>query len=380
MANPNYLNPVVEVKIYDKTEMDAMNVSITLDLDFSSDKASFDIDNNDGLALFKYFKWDGVEIWAGYDTPDEIVFRGMITTITPSMSGGNKVTFECQNMGALIMFYPAKQLSYSERNVRSLVERVLFWNEVPFNKTRRSLQPGSGNVTSYVESPVEGNTLMTTKINPNIPLHLTLKTENSDTIANVIAKIKEKTAYEVWIDTEGYIRIEPLSVMQKPNVTALSLTYGENLIDMGVGDLGQIYNRVEVYGLHPDTNYAFAEDKVLIAQMLGQRRTFIVRDRSVNDYKTCLKIAQEKLLQLVKNFKISAKTIFLPTLKQGDAVTLENPFMGIQGTFIIQTVTHTISGSSASTNMELFGGIVSRVPEKAVVNKVLSIATDDRRD
>jgi len=184
----------------------------------------------------------------------------------------------------------------------------------------------------------------------------------------------------VWIDNEGYIRVEPLSVMQNPQVVALSLKYGENLKDMSVGDLGQIYNRVEVYGLHPDNNYAFAEDLVLIAQMLGQRRTFVMRDRSINDYATCLKVAQEKLLQLVKNFKITAKTIFLPTLKQGDAVTLENPFMGINGTFIVQTVTHTISGDNAETDLELFGGIVSRVPEKAVVNKILSIATDDRRD
>jgi len=191
--NPNFLNPVVEVRVYDSIEKDAMNISVNLDLDFGADKASFELDNEKGDALFKYFKWDGIEIWAGYDTPTEIIFRGLITTITPNMSNGNKVAFECQNMGALIMFYPAKQYSYSERNIRALVERVLFWNEIPFNGSRRSLNLDGGNLLSVNETPVNGNTLMTTKINPNIPLHLTLKSKNDDTIANVIQKIKENT-------------------------------------------------------------------------------------------------------------------------------------------------------------------------------------------
>jgi hypothetical protein len=215
---------------------------------------------------------------------------------------------------------------------------------------------------------------------------MALKLGLGDTIAKGLSQIHEKTAYEVWIDQDGELRIEPLSVLKNTQVAAIELRYGENLISMDVGDLGQLYNRVEVYGAHPkrDANGrsvpdGAAQDDVAIAQM-GQVRTYVVRDRSLGDGKSCLLKAQEKLLDLMKNFKVDATTIFLPTISQGDCVTITNPYNGFYNpitgagpTFIVQNVKHSLKPNGATTQLQLFGGIIDRLPEKAVKGEIYTV-------
>ena len=358
MAEPQnlYLNPVVEIWVQNDIIKDPINVETVLDLDFMADQFSFTIDNTDGVNMYKYKKYDQIQIWAGYDKPDTIIFTGVIEKIKPQANNdGDTVTFTGKNMAFLLMQRNcAAPYDYSGRDVKDMVVRML-----------------QNNFAGERFGEMDVITLLTAKLRP-IPIQMNLRLTKSDTIAKALAKIKERVAYEVWMEPEGYLRIEPLSILMENQTPAVTLTYGENLIEATIEDLGNRINTIEVYGYHPE-DYAAVQDIVARQEAGGEVRSEVIRDRSLVGYDACLKKAVEELLQKSKTFKVTATTIFLPGIKQGSMVYIDCFKIGVTGLFVVERVEHKISASEVYTKLYCFGGIVSRLPESFVKNKMARI-------
>lgn len=351
-----YLNPVVEVWIRNDIIKDPIEVNTTLDLDLMADQFSVTLDNTDGTTMLKYKKYDQIQIWAGYDKPDTIIFTGVVEKIKPQASNdGDVVTLSGKNMAFLLMQRNcAAPYDYSGRDVKDMVVQMLRNN---FSGER------------FGEEDVIN--LLTKKLR-SIPIQMNLRLTKSDTIAKALTKIKERVAYEVWMEPEGYLRIEPLSILMEDKMPTVTLTYGENLIEAEIEDLGNRINTVEVYGYHPE-DYAAVQDIIARQEAGGEVRSEVIRDRSLVGYDACLKRAVEELKQKSKSFKVNATTIFLPGIKQGGMVYIDCFKIGVQGLFVVERVEHKISASEVSTKLYCFGGIIDRLPQKFVDNKMARV-------
>ena len=379
----NTLNPKVLIQITDpKTNnawkfYDPTNIVITRSLgsggeegsSLQAGKAVFGLTNENAvvpggniLSFIKKYFW--VDIWIGYNQPTVKQFHGYVDEIKPtsSASSGHKVTLECLDMFGILQLRKALDMHYSGSGIKDpidVIKNLFQFNRVEPTLVDTSGLPSSGSTGLRVDVKAEGNT-----------------------IAEVLEEIRRKTAFMMWIDGDGKLQFKPQSFFDARADSAWSLEYGKNIISIDVPDLAARANKITVFGIN--NLWAYAEDPV--AQAVAgngnpEQGVFEERfeDKGLRSYEACRKKAVEMLVEKQRNYKITIKTIFMPEIQPGDLVKVSYPFLPFDGIYVVRSYGHNITKENgATTDMDLYGSMISELPEEIIADRVRSVTQTQR--
>jgi hypothetical protein len=376
-----YTSPKVRVKIGDYEFNDVINVETSLSIgadaegnpSLTADSASITIPNSDGKAFTKLNRYALVKIWLGYQQPnsqDIDSLKASDLENLPEEQTGMYLVFT----GILDKIEPKSSMQGNTISLTA-ISKIGYLNRI--KSVDIAGLGGAGDGYQVIEQIIYRNKLDEKgifNINPQkIARGNKMKVNFSDkTIAQCFEEVRKNSAYLLYVDRFGDLVFQPPSFFMDKEQKAWDLIYGKNIIECSVPDVASRINHIIVVGRN-DKLIAEAYDPTHIA-LSGQQFTERLVVPTLFNEKDLREYAKETLLNYMRNYKVTVRTIMLPQITQGDFVRIDHPYLDVRGYFMVRSITHSISKSSgATTEMELFQTYLTQIPADKVVTRVFDV-------
>jgi len=189
------------------------------------------------------------------------------------------------------------------------------------------------------------------------------------TTAEFLLQLRRKYAIILHQGGDGILRLQTSTFFANQS-TDVVLTYNideGDVFELNYGDLTNNYNAVVVFGFPPDVGVAL--DAVAVQNNQGNVNYLTFDNRSIKGIENCEEVARQKLLELERNFSISFKTRFIPTLRIGQAFSLRDNdrFTGFER-WIIKKFSFVIDKGDVSATITGYTHSLTLLPSNIVLS------------
>jgi len=181
--------------------------------------------------------------------------------------------------------------------------------------------------------------------------------------------IQDKYAAILHESGDGIFRLSTASFFSNKTEVDFDFDFDQgNVFDLDYGDITSNYNAVVVFGLPPVVGIAL--DVVGVNNNNNQVNYLAFINRDLEGIQQCETVAQNKLLELQRNFVISFKTQFKPEFKIGQTFSMsDNDRYTGDERFIIKKVSWQIKKDAVDATITGYTHSLTLLPEKQVISK-----------
>ncbi len=208
--------------------------------------------------------------------------------------------------------------------------------------------------------------------------NLFIKLAGGNSMMEELKNITKKYAIKITQSGDGYINIiTPSMLLSRPeglNIQAWEFRTDENVWEVDFGEVNNNINCVVVLGRPPIVGYAVDPIGVQLAAGSGvtpgpqHYRYLSIERRDIVSEEDAEKVAKNELLNILKNYTISFKTLYNPDFMVGQALTLYDDDEYPDGAiFFIKKFSVTIDKSDVSCAIEAFANSLTLFPEDIVI-------------
>jgi hypothetical protein len=316
--------------------------------------------------ITKLKKYDTVQLYYGEFDNDPgdvgtdaltIIFNGYIETVTLSKT---KTSFDYQ-----ITAMGTAGLCYSRNTFYEVTS--------------------DGDLTSFVPRVIEAagltSALPVKFIDVGAGL-IPINVEGGKNVKEVFDDLKSRYALIITQNGKGELLImRPSFLLNARNTSELGDYQWEfsfqdrSIFEMDYGDLTSNVNAVVVQGYGP--NWGVAVDTIAVENNSGQVNYQSFERADLFSPEDCEKYAQEKLLELERNFEVSIKTRFRPEFMVGQSFTINDgdKYDGTQ-VFIMKKYSFTIDKGDVSATVVGYTHSLTILPENLVISNTGVADTD----
>ncbi len=284
-----------------------------------------------------------IQIKLGYKDSFEIVFTGVITSLSYHFEEENFLDLEVEGYDYLFLMIKNKRsVSWKSTTIADIVSDIA--RAYPFS-----------------EVDVEST---------NLPFDQIRQENESDFL--FIKRLSQRVGYEFFVTETGKFVFRSLRLNQSPELT---LTFGNELIFFKpMLDLSQVVNKVVVKGWNPETKQevvgvASSGDEINV-ETSGEKGTKIVLESlkvpvvheiraSVETQEEADEFARSILNELsLKYFKGTCTTVGLPDIKPGIVLKFQGLGEKFSRKYYVEKVVHKFGDNGFTTKFEVRGNLL----------------------
>jgi len=313
---------------------------------------------NSGVDITRLKKYDTVKLYfKEFDTDPgditvddlELVFDGYINTISLSKTKSD--------------------ISYS---INALGTAGLCNTRTPFyqqkgdelhNVIRRALEDSELNkiiIPNFIDASISS---------------LWINITGGKSLKEMFDQVKDKYAVIITQDGRGRLNIFTPSFLASANAAESELnTYkwifdinDGTIFEIDYGDITSNINAVVVTGFPP--SYGIAVDLIAVQNVGGQKRYVGFEKMDLVGVEACEKYAQDKLLEIERNYVVSFKTKFNPAFMVGQRFSIiDNDYFTGEELFFLKKYTFRIDKQDVSCDISGFTHSLTVIPERLVIS------------
>ena len=209
---------------------------------------------------------------------------------------------------------------------------------------------------------------------------LFIKVESAKSLKEVLSAIRERYAVIIHQVGEGTMYVmTPFYLLnagsdESLNFNAWDFRLGLNVFDCDYGDITNNVNSVVVLGFYP--HFGMAIDPIMVQLNAGSGNPvtqknynyMIFENRDLTSDEDCQKVARQKLLEISRNFTISFRTKFLPTMFVGQPFTFTDFDRFTESSvWVIKKIAWNITKDDVSATITGYASSLDVCPEDIVI-------------
>ena len=211
---------------------------------------------------------------------------------------------------------------------------------------------------------------------------LLIKWDGGKLLKEILDNVRDKYGVRVHYQGNGYLHVfEPMAFFSTTvavDVVLWEFILEDNVISVDYGELTTKYNTVIVhYGPPGDEQVAIAVDPTSLQKNVGSGDNverinnysiFHIFRGDILSYDEAVKVAKNKLLELIRNYVVNLTIPFHPEYKVTDFINFSDGEKYQQAFFMIKKYSFTISKTDVSCTIQCVASTLDALPENFIIS------------